>query len=414
MNIRGNTFLFLIACILLLASGCARKATRPLDAALDLYKQNKLDQALPLLGKMAKEQPSDAEVHAWLAETLRRLGKKAEAVSAARDALAIDPRSSFAHTVIADAMDPVFGLWPGANADSTWSHLHAAIACDSTDGNAWLLMWGEAMRRNDAPLAAQSLRRLHETGFLAPAALSYGRWMLSGLPPNAILLTNGDMDTYPPCALQASQGYRTDVIVVNRSLLNTTWYARFLRDHAALPLPFDDAALAALEPVPSEGGGLLTVSDRICRAWLEQRAAGTLARPLVFSSTVDPDFLKLAGGNVRYGGAVLLCCDPGQASAPDTAAVLAALTAVSPEAFFGPWVSERDRSPIRRVHTKSMAHNVTEVALRYAELLTSSGKPDDAGRWITWAERLDKGNEAGSFYADKIKELRNALAQRKN
>lgn len=345
---------------MLSAAGCGRKADGKLDAALDLYRQNKLEQAPPLLQTLARDHPGDAAVHAWLAETLRRLGKKEEAVRSARAALSLDPRSSFAHTVLADAMNPMAGLWPGANADSVWTHLRAAVACDPNDGNAWLLMWGEAMRRDDAPLAAHSLRRLHETGFLAPAALAYGRWMLSGLPPNAILLTNGDMDTYPPCALQASEGFRTDVTIVNRSLLNTPWYARFLRDHAALPLPFDDAALALLEPTRNAEGGIVTPSDKIFGGWLEQRTAGSLQRPLAMSKTVGQEYLKTAGENLRF---------------------------------------------------KNIARNVTDAALRYAEILIGSRRLAEAERWLTWAERLEKGSEAGPAFGERVRDLRASLAQ---
>jgi len=48
-------------------------------------------------------------------------------------------------------------------------------------------------------------------GFLHQAALAYGRAELRTLPPDALLLTNGDMDTYPAQAVQVTEGFRTDV-----------------------------------------------------------------------------------------------------------------------------------------------------------------------------------------------------------
>ena len=70
-------------------------------------------------------------------------------------------------------------------------------------------------QQGDQAKAEDLWTRLHETGVIAPGLLDYNYNMLMSTEADAILITNGDNDTFPALLLQALHGIRSDVTILN-------------------------------------------------------------------------------------------------------------------------------------------------------------------------------------------------------
>ena len=123
--------------------------------------------------------------------------------------------------------------------------LERATALDPHAMDSWYALVTACMASAEPEKVDVALRRILSSGIVSDALLDFDYNVLSGLEPDAILITNGDNDTYPCWILTRIVKVRPDVTIVNRSLLNTEWYPLQLIE-SGLPRFTDARALAEL------------------------------------------------------------------------------------------------------------------------------------------------------------------------
>jgi len=402
------TRMFAVLVILLAAvAGCSRFQEATLQRGIDLFLENRLELALPLLETAARMRDNDPDSHAWLAECRRRLNRLDAAAEAAYSALALDVNHAFAHAVLGDLFSPHLSTWNRADPDSAWYHLREAVKYDPSEGGAWPSLWIQAMKRGEREVERRAAVHMIDSGFLSKPILAYNRWQLEHLPENAILLTNGDMDTYPSVALQEKEGLRPDVVVVNLSLLNLPWYADLLVERHGVALPSGYMDMGLRGSYKGEDGSLITPSRQIVSSWIEMCKEGRLGRPLCVAVTVE----KCNVGLETYDRAVL--CGPyfeierGPVDKKsDISRLERSIEALDLRDFEGSFTTPVDRSPVRRTCTDRVAENVTVAMLNYTESLVDDDRWTEAGTVLARAEEFDSRILAGGTHSDRMDSLR--------
>jgi TonB family protein len=106
--------------------------------------------------------------------------------------------------------------------------------------------------------------------------LSINRKALDLCSHNAILISSGDNFTIPLWYLQTVENYRTDVTVIDISLLNTIWYPNFLISHSNISFGLTKEELDSI---------------KYC-SWAEHQVNIPINKKHIFSWTVKPSFYE--------------------------------------------------------------------------------------------------------------------------
>jgi hypothetical protein len=275
---------------------------------------------------------------------------------------------------------------------TAWNAAHQllvrSLARDSGYARTLYTLWYSSLRAGDKALADRCLRGMVESGDMPRPLLEYGGNMVEGAPPNAIILTNGDNDTYPPLAYQLLTGRRSDVAIANLSLLNTTWYIRYLQQRG-LPITLTEREIDALKPVSMER----LVADQVVEH-LATNLKRNGSRPLLYAVSVPRDRRRLTTGECVgllvpvTGGPIadtgIKKGDAGQEAPCNWEGTRDLLdTVYRTEGAIDPLVDWKRESAVA-----TLARNYVALYCGVGDWLVSGGKKDEAGGYYLRAVRL--------------------------
>lgn len=117
--------------------------------------------------------------------------------------------------------------------------------------------------------------------------LDYARNILDSCRGDGIIFTNGDNDTFPLWYAQEVEKFRTDVRVVNLSLLNTPWYIHQLKDLMGVPIKMSDGEIDSLRAFRISGSDMIyRVQDQMIQHIITNVISDGWNVPIYFAITV--------------------------------------------------------------------------------------------------------------------------------
>jgi hypothetical protein len=139
-------------------------------------------------------------------------------------------------------------------------------------------------------------------------AYEYAWNILAGLDEGSIIFTNGDNDTFPIWYLQEVEKFRTDVTVVNLSLVNLPWYVKQLKNHPDKPLhmkrseaEIDELRHRVFEDPKTGERTVLMIKDYVVHDIITANYSGP-NHPVFFAVTIPQDNMARYFSNMLMEG----------------------------------------------------------------------------------------------------------------
>lgn len=267
----------LVACLVLVIWSAASALSQP--QPVPKLTERALDKASYVaLAKEWKEYiekyGESAEAYCNLGMAYRYSGEMTAAREAGKRAFEIEPGNPKALHFY--AMILTIHAEKSSDMDKALELLERCRGIDPDNGDALTTLAVIHMKRGEHAESEKVLKIMFDRRVIPRPLQDYAYNMLVGLPHGAVLITNGDNDTFPPLALQAGMDFRKDVIVINRSLLN-----------------FREFAEAIFERYPSikPSGGIEPEQGQYLSKTLLKRLVDEQKVPVYFHAPASPEHL---------------------------------------------------------------------------------------------------------------------------
>lgn len=189
--------------------------------------------AVGYLEKAVRIKPGDAEAHYWLGYAYSRLNSK-DAKQMTKMDLSLTLKASEQFETVNKLSPEYTGelllLDPYAKIGAEWGSMAMSYwYFGQVDSAKWAFMEGR------------------KRGGFCDFILAFNRKVLQACNPNTILASLGDNSSFPLWYLQVMEGLRKDITVVDVSLLNTTWYPKYLSEKKMVAFGLQDKVLDTLD-----------------------------------------------------------------------------------------------------------------------------------------------------------------------
>jgi hypothetical protein len=185
------------------------------------------------LKKVLSMNPRDAETHYFLGYAYSRLNSSdASTIPKMKKPLVLKASAELERVI---SISPIYSgkivaLDPYSKLTSEWGAMALAYQVNKKpDSAAWAYEQGK------------------KRGGFDDFILAINRGILTSCSENAILIASGDNYTFPLQYLQSVEKFRTDVTVIDVSMINTDWYPKFIEKTTSLRFGITGPALDTLD-----------------------------------------------------------------------------------------------------------------------------------------------------------------------
>lgn len=140
----------------------------------------------------------------------------------------------------------------------------------------------------DQTRVKQFAAQLNGSGLYSPAEMEYNRNVLASVPPGALLVTYGHVDTYPLLIQQHLYGFRPDVKIVCLDWFGAETYRARVAAWCGMPAAGLSAAVSGSLEKMADAGAPLCMALTLPPAELKKYAAQLYLEGLVFRHSKKP------------------------------------------------------------------------------------------------------------------------------